>query len=84
MTHFPPSTAGDFILALENHGTTLKLLASPFRVFLFQEEVDFNWTTLSTDIIDKKVACFLMAHCHISLVDKLRTFHVNILGTTCN
>lgn len=54
VTHFPTVTAVDFILAVRNHDTTLKLLAFPFRVFLFfQEKVDFNWTTLNTDIIDK-------------------------------
>lgn len=44
VTHFPTVTAVDFILAVRNHDTTLKLLAFPFRVFLFfQEKVDFNF-----------------------------------------
>lgn len=82
VTQFPTTTAVDFILAVRNLGTTLKLLASPFSIVLFfkRKSVLPGQLRVLTTLINK-VACVLMIRCHISLVDKLSASHVNILGT---
>lgn len=85
MTQFPTTTAVDFILAVRNLGTTLRLLASLFSIVLFfkRKSVLPGQLWVLTTLINK-VTCVLMTQCHISLVDKLSASHVTILGTIHN